>query len=71
VGRYRVTVTELVDALPPWSWMPPGLGSTLPWAIWTTAASAASAAFGGPAHLLADLTQLIADHPTGRHDPTR
>jgi hypothetical protein len=26
---------------------------------------------GGPPHLLEHLAQLIADHPTGRHSPTR
>jgi hypothetical protein len=29
------------------------------------------AELGGPPHLLEHLAQLIADHPTGPHNPTR
>jgi hypothetical protein len=69
--RYRVTVTELVDDTATVVMDATGAGFHAAVGDLERARLRAEHGIGGPPHLLEHLAQLIADHPTGPHNPTR
>lgn len=69
--RYRVTVTELVDDTATMVMDATGAGFHAAVGDLDHDRLRAEHGIGGPPHLLEHLAQLIADHPTGPHNPTR
>jgi hypothetical protein len=69
--RYRVTVTEQLADTATVIMDATGTGFHAAVGDLDHARLRAEHGIGGPTHLLEHLAQLIADHPTGRHSPTR
>jgi hypothetical protein len=69
--RYRVTVTELVDNTATVIMDATGAGFHAAVGDLDHDRLHAEHGIGGPPHLLEHLAQLITDHPTGPHNPTR
>jgi hypothetical protein len=69
--RYRVTVTELVDDTATVVMDATRAGFHAAIGDLDHNRLRAEHGIGGPPHLLEHLAQLIADHPTGPHNPTR
>ena len=69
--RYRVTVSELVDDTATVVMDATGAGFHAAVGDLEHDRLRAEHGVGGPPHLLEHLAQLVADHPTGRHSPTR